>query len=56
MARGKEAQEQTLVATQPFVCFVDGRVVSVGEGEAVSSSDPVAEHGKPYLREPEASS
>jgi hypothetical protein len=51
MAGRKEAGE--LVATRPFVAFVDGLTVSVAEGEVVSSDDPVAEHGKPYLREPD---
>jgi hypothetical protein len=51
MPQSKQPEERRLVAEVPFVAFVDGRVVHVGEGEVVSSSDPVAESGKPYLRE-----
>jgi hypothetical protein len=47
----KQTEEKQLVAERPFVCFVDGRVVHVGEGVVVLSTDPVAALRRPYLRE-----
>lgn len=50
MPRKKEEPKQ-LVAVDSFVALVDGRAVQVPAGEVVMSDDPVAEHGKAYLRE-----
>jgi hypothetical protein len=51
MARKKQEEPKQLVCVEPFVSLADGQYREVAEGEVVLSTDPVAEHGKPYLRE-----